>query len=101
MRTPSHILIFPCLLCICFYSCKKQFYDDSISQSIKNKISSHCFSIDNIQKTSEGYIVENDILLTENFLDENAPVQNLLIGNTEQFQTNYLVTALPRTIRIE
>jgi hypothetical protein len=101
MRTLSHILFVPCLLCICFYSCKKQFYDDSISQSIKNKIASHCFSTENIQQTAEGYIVENDILVTESFLDENPPVQNLLVGNTEQFQTNYLVTGLPRTIKIK
>jgi hypothetical protein len=61
----------------------------------------HCFSTENIQQIPEGYIVEKDILVTESFLDENPPVQNLLIGNTEQFQTNYLVTGLPRTIRIQ
>jgi hypothetical protein len=101
MRTLSPILLVPCFLCICFFSCKKAFYDDSISQSIKNKISSHCFSTENIQQVPEGYIVENDILLTESFLDENPPVQNLLIGNTEQFQTNYLVTGLPRTLKVQ
>src|SRR5438046_1984271 len=101
MRTLSHFLLVLCMLCICIYSCKKEFYDDSISQSIKNKISSHCFSIENIQQIPEGYIVEKDILVTESFLDENPPVQNLLIGNTEQFETNYLVTGLPRTIRIQ
>jgi hypothetical protein len=101
MRTLSHLLLLTTLLCICIYSCKKQFADNSISQSLKDKISSHCFSTENIQQIADGFIVENDILLTENFLDENPPVQNLLIGNTEQFQTNYLVTGLPRTISIQ
>jgi hypothetical protein len=67
---------------------------------MKDRISSHCFSAEGVQRTDEGFIVEGDILLSESFLDENPSVQNLLIGRNQQFQTNNVVTGLPRTITI-
>lgn len=101
MRTLSHILLASSMFFLCLYSCKKKFDEDAISQSLKNKISSHCFSTDNIQKTSGGYIVEGDILLTESFLDQPSTVQTIRVGRTEQFQTNFIVSHLPRTLSID
>lgn len=100
MRTMSHIFLLLALPAFCIISCKKNFYDSSISQSMKDKISSHCFSAEGAQKTDEGFIVEEDIFLPDSFLNETPAVQNLLIGRTQQFQTNNIVTGLPRTITI-
>jgi len=94
----SHILLLLVLLCI--FSCKKSFDDSTISQSMKDKISSHCFSAEGAQKTNDGFIVEGDIFLPESFFDDNPPVQSLLIGRSQQFQTNNVVTGLPRTISV-
>jgi hypothetical protein len=100
MRTMSHILLLLALISLCLFSCKKNYDDTSMSQSVKDKISSHCFSAEGAQKTEGGYIVEGDIFLPESFFDQNPSVQNLLIGRTQQFQTNNIVTGLPRTITI-
>src|SRR5438552_4093155 len=100
MRTMSHIFLLLALVCFCIFSCKKSFDDSTISQSLKDKITSHCFSAEGAQKTNEGLIVEGDIILSEHFLDETPAVQNLLIGRTQQFQTNNVVTGLPRAISI-
>jgi hypothetical protein len=100
MRTMSHILLLLTLFSSCIFSCKKSFNDTTISQSLKDKISSHCFSAEGAQKTSDGFIVEGDIFLPDSFFDENPSVQNLLIGRNQQFQTNNVVTGLPRTITI-
>ena len=101
MRTMSHVLLLLALFSCCIFSCKKSFDDSSISQSMKDKISSHCFSVEGVQKTDDGFIVEGDIFLSESFLDENPAVQNLLLGRNQQFQTNNVVTGLPRTITIK
>jgi len=96
----SHILLLLALFSFCIFSCKKSFDDTSIAQSVKDKISSHCFSTEGAQKTTGGLIVEGDIFLPDSFFEENPSVQNLLVGRTQQFQTNNVVTGLPRTITI-
>jgi len=100
MRTISHILILLALFSACIISCKKNFDDSTISQSMKDKISSHCFSAEGAQKMEDGFVVEGDIFLPGNFFDQEPPVQNLLVGRSQQFQTNNIVTGLPRTISI-
>ena len=88
------------LLSLCIFSCKKEFKQNEISQATKDKISSHCFSIENIQKIEEGYIVEGDIILSDAYLDHDPLTELLVIGRTQQFQTFNIVTGLPRTITI-
>jgi hypothetical protein len=101
MRTMSHILVLFALFSFCIFSCKKNFDDSTISQSMRDKISSHCFSAEGAEKTEGGYIVEGDIFLPESFFDENLPTQNFLVGRSQQFSTHNVVTGLPRTIRIK
>jgi len=84
-------------------SCKKeakQTAQDEISQETLAKISTHGFGTSDVQKVDEGYLVEGDIILTEDFLN-SAPGGNFLrIADMEQYRTTLLVTALPRNITI-
>jgi len=84
-------------------SCKKeskQPAQDEISQETLTKIYDHGFGTSNVQKVDEGYLVEGDIILTEEFLN-SAPGGNFLrIANNEQYRTTLLVTGLPRTITV-
>jgi hypothetical protein len=83
-------------------SCKKndiQPIQDQISQETLNKIYNQGFGTSNVQKIEEGYLVEGDIVLTEEFLN-STPGGNLLrIANNEQYRTTLLVSK-PRTIKL-
>jgi hypothetical protein len=84
-------------------SCKKaakETAQQQISDATLAKIYNHGFGTSNVQKTEEGYLVEGDIILTEDFLN-SVPGGNLLrIANNEQYHTTNLVTGLPRNITI-
>jgi len=84
-------------------SCKKDAtapLQDEISDETLTKIYNHGFGTSNVQKVEEGYLVEGDIILTEEFLN-SAPGGNLLrIANNEQYHTTNLVTGLPRVITV-
>jgi len=84
-------------------SCKKAMNDtvsEEISDATLAKIQSHGFGISDVQRTEDGYMVEGDIILTEEFLN-SVPGGNLLrIANNEQYRTTNLVTGLPRNITI-
>jgi hypothetical protein len=83
-------------------SCKKEVNESAteISEETLSKIYNHGFGTSNVQKTEDGYLVEGDIILTEEFLN-SAPGGNLLrIANNEQYHTTNLVTGLPRVITI-
>jgi hypothetical protein len=84
-------------------SCKKEVKEaaqEEISQETLAKIANHGFGTSNVQKDEDGYLVEGDIILTEDFLN-SAPGGNYLrIANNEQYRTTNLVTGLPRVITI-
>jgi hypothetical protein len=84
-------------------SCKKEVKEavqDEISQETLAKIANHGFGTSNVQRDDDGYLVEGDIILTEEFLN-SAPAGNYLrIAENEQYRTTNLVTGLPRTITI-
>lgn len=94
-----------CLLIAVFAitSCKKEVKEevqDGVSQETLAKIANHGFGTSNVQKDEDGYLVEGDIILTEEFLN-SAPGGNYLrIAENEQYRTTNLVTGLPRTITI-
>jgi hypothetical protein len=73
---------------------------DEVSADVKAKVQALGFSTASIVKDQDGYLVEGDILLTEEFLN-TAPSQSLLrIANNEQYRTTNLVKGLPRTITV-
>jgi hypothetical protein len=84
-------------------SCKKEATkapQDEISQETLTKISTHGFGTSNVQKDEDGYLVEGDIILTEEFLNSTPGGSYLRIANNEQYRTTNLVTGLPRTITV-
>ncbi len=84
-------------------SCKKDAAapaQDEISQETLSKISTHGFGTSNVQKIEEGYLVEGDIILTEEFLNSTPGGNYLRIANNEQYRTTNLVTGLPRVITV-
>ena len=102
MRTIAGIVGILLLLPLGF-SCKKSksSLEDEISQATKDKITALGFSATDVKKVPDGYIVEEDIFLSEADLDA-APAENrfLRIAENEQYRTNNLIRNLPRTITV-
>jgi hypothetical protein len=73
---------------------------EDISQETLDKIYQMGFGTTDVKKVEEGYLVEGDILLTEEQLNEQQDAKFLRIGEVEQYRTTNLVKALPRTIRV-
>jgi len=71
-----------------------------VPAAIVAKVKAMGFNTFNIQRAEGGFIVENDIFLSEDQLDLAQRKQALRVGSAEQYQTTNLVNALPRTIRI-
>ncbi|HMO39324.1 MAG TPA: M57 family metalloprotease [Saprospiraceae bacterium] len=94
------------LLTAGFYSCTQEDGTandvDLIPGEVLQKIAGLGFSTDNVIKDEEGgYIVEGDILLSNEDLNRGSLKAELLrIAGEEQYHTFNLVTGLPRTITI-
>lgn len=93
-----------CFTALTFVACKKDakapIQQDQISQETLSKIKDLGFATSNVRKVNEGYLVEGDIVLTDDLLN-STPDQSLLrIANNEQYRTTNLVTHLPRTITV-
>ncbi|HEY5966786.1 MAG TPA: M57 family metalloprotease [Chitinophagaceae bacterium] len=83
-------------------SCKKEVKDpvqEQISQETLAKINDHGFGTSDVQKVEEGYLVEGDIILTEEFLNTRPGGNFLRIAETEQYRTTNLVDG-PRVITV-
>src|SRR5262245_47054625 len=104
MRTIQKIVppaVFMVLLGLCCVSCKKQISDsEEVSQTVKEKIFSLGFSTDRIQKIDDGYLTEDDIVLSQEELDVKPETKFLRIAGNEQYRTYNLLTGLPRTLTI-
>lgn len=85
-------------------SCKKDAkapeQSDGISNDVLAKIYNLGYGTKNVQKHSEGYLVEGDIVLTEEDLNSKPESQFLRIADEEQYRTYNLVGSLPRTITV-
>ncbi len=103
MKQLSRFLILSLVTGLLLTSCKKAVKEtaqDPISDATLAKIQSHGFGTSGVQKIEEGYLVEGDIILSEEFLN-SAPGGSLLrIAGNEQYRTTNLVTGLPRNITI-
>jgi len=91
---------------VLFNACKKDAREaapeatNEVSQATLNKIASLGFSADNVHKVANGYLVEGDIILTEENLSSPSASPNLIIAQEEQYRTTNLVKSLPRTITV-
>ena len=84
-------------------ACKKevnQVTADEVSPETLSKISNLGFNSKNVQKIEEGYLVEGDIILTEEKLNEVPSSPTLRIAEEEQYRTFNLVKGLPRNITV-
>jgi Dual-action HEIGH metallo-peptidase len=72
-----------------------------VSEAVMSKIKAAGFNTEHVVKTDAGYIVENDILLTEEDLNSTPTSPTLRIANDEQYRTQNIVTGLPRVIKVK
>jgi hypothetical protein len=73
---------------------------EDISRETLDKIYQMGFGTTDVKKIEEGFLVEGDILLTDEQLNAHHEAKFLRVGQTEQYRTTNLVEALPRTIRV-
>lgn len=85
-----------------FAACKKEAKTsaDEIPQDVISQIKAQGFNTTGVKKIAEGYLVEGDIILTEEDLHSNNNSPELVIANEEHYRTTKLVTGLPRTITV-
>jgi hypothetical protein len=102
MKTTSKIFLFIFSLSFLAISCKRENLapQSDVSQAVLNQIAAQGFSTDNVKKVSNGYLVEGDIVLTNENLTQPASSPTLLIANEEQYRTTNLVKSLPRVITV-
>jgi hypothetical protein len=72
---------------------------DEISADVKAKVQAMGFGLGSLVKHEDGYMVEGDIILTDDMLN-NQPAGTLLQVSEEHYRTTNLVTGLPRVITI-
>ncbi|WP_205513128.1 M57 family metalloprotease [Longitalea arenae] len=96
-----------CMLTL--FACRKNATNDSdtpppssdVSADVLAKIYNLGFSNKNVIADGKGnYIVEGDILISQEELDAKPEMQFLRVGEEEQYRTNNLVTGLPRNITV-
>lgn len=96
-------LAFACALAFSITSCTKDAKEtikDEVSQDVIGQIKALGFNSDGVQKVADGYLVEGDIILTEENLRERANTPELIIGNEEHYRTTNLVSTAYTTIRV-
>jgi len=83
------------LIAFTFTACKKDVKEeapDPISQETLSQIKALGFGTKNVKKVAEGYLVEGDIVLTEDQLSSPHPATpNMIIANEEHYRTFNLV----------
>lgn len=86
-----------------FYSCQEDQAaapDKHISKEVLDRIWEIGFNNENVQKVEEGYLVEGDILLTEENLQVQIDPLTLRIAEVEQYRTYNLVSPVSQTITV-
>jgi len=84
-----------------FFSCQQDnAAGPEVSKAVLDQIWKLGYQIDDVQKIEEGYLVEGDIILTEQDLLGQGDYLKLRIGETEQYRTTNQVTGLPRVITV-
>jgi len=95
MKRTLKTMAFASLLAFLFSSCKKDVKDESpeqVSQETLAQIKALGFGTKNVQKVDGGYLVEGDIILTNEQLNEPHPATpNMIIANEEHYRTFNLV----------
>ena len=93
------------LLCLSLIatSCKRESVTtpaNEVSPAVLQQIAIQGFSTEGVRKVDNGYLVEGDIVLTNENLSTTSTSPNLVIASVEQYRTTNLVTHLPRVITV-
>jgi len=84
-----------CFMAIIFTACTKDVKETvqpDVSEQTLAQIKSLGFGTENVQKIDEGYLVEGDIILTENNLSNRPTSPYLIVAQEEQYNTFNLVS---------
>lgn len=104
MKKTFPSLAIACCSLLFLNACKKEvnetFVEETISQEVISKVKALGFSTSDLQKTEGGYLVEGDIILSEEQLNDLPSSPNLRIAEVEQYRTFNLVKRLPRVISV-
>ncbi|MFA6086840.1 M57 family metalloprotease [Mucilaginibacter sp.] len=96
------------LLASVLFACTKNNQTADVKPEVKNEVSAQVlkniadlgFSTADVRKVADGYLVEGDIVLTDENLTDASTSPNLRIAETEQYRTTNLVKSLPRTVTV-
>ncbi|WP_315821721.1 M57 family metalloprotease [Paraflavitalea speifideaquila] len=106
MRSLLKVAALFAILALVFFSCKKDgkeeapVQQDAISQQVLDKIYELGFGNKNVVRHPEGYLVEGDIVITNEDLNSSPDRKLIRVGEEEQYRTTNTVTGLPRNITI-
>jgi hypothetical protein len=88
-------LSFAAVLALAITSCKKDAKENTqpeeVSEATLSQIKALGFYTGGVQKVDGGYLVEGDILLSEEDLKSQPTSQSLVVANEEHYRTNNLV----------
>ncbi len=73
----------------------------AISADVTARITALGFSAKNAVKVADGYLVEKDVVITDEVLKNGLPKLDGIVPKEEQYRTSALVTGLPRTITVK
>ena len=101
-------LMAACITIVCLNACKENSTEKITETTVKDpvgadkiaQIKALGFSTNGVIKTADGYIVEGDLLLTEENLKGLPVGTSLNIAETEQYRTTNIVRGLPRVVTI-
>lgn len=74
--------------------------ENVVGKQVLDQINQLGYSTENVQKIEEGYLVEGDIILTDEDLQDHSDHLSMRIAESEQYNTFNLVTGLPRVITV-
>jgi hypothetical protein len=102
MRKVLQVAVVGTACVVVLFSCRKNAateQNDTPSEEALNKIYNLGFSNKNVFMDEGNYVVEGDIVLSQESLDAAPDMRFLRVGSEEQYRTNNLVAA-PRAIRV-
>ncbi len=86
------------------FSCQKDeslsSLEEPISEATLSQIKAHGFGTSAVKKHEDGFLVEGDIVLTQEFLNSKPEGKLLRVAQAEQYRTTNLVTGTPRAITV-
>jgi Dual-action HEIGH metallo-peptidase len=101
MRKISVMLLTALTASTLFLACKKSENDSGdVSKDTLDKIASLGFSTQGVTRHEDGYLVEGDIILTEENLTGLPATHELIYAKSEHYRTTSIVTGTPRTITV-